>query len=325
VANNADLLYQMALALYDACAARGIEGLSEPPESDFPTESPYRGFNRFLKRLEGLRAGQRFIITIDEFEKIEEQIDSGRLTADLLEFWRGTFMTYPWLVLAFAGLHTLEEQRHDYWSPLFGSVTAIKVSFLTPKAARQLITNPSDDFLIDYDEDAIERITALTSGQPFLIQLIGHALVTRFNQQTFEEGREQERRFSRSDVEAVINAPEFDRDGHAYFSGVWWQAEQSAPEGQTAVLRALAPHPQGLTLEELAAAAALEPEQARAALETLGLHDVVRQQGDRYGYTVELMRRWVARRQVGTAARDGAPPRLPDTPLSPCGSGGPGG
>jgi hypothetical protein len=129
--------------------------------------------------------------------------------------------------------------------------------------------------------------------------------VTRFNQQTYEAGREQEQRFHLSDVEAVINAPEFDRDGHAYFIGVWWQAEQSAPEGQTAVLRALEPHPQGLTLAKLAAAATLEPEQARAALKTLGLHDVMRQRDDRYGYTVELMRRWVARRQVAAARDDG--------------------
>jgi hypothetical protein len=299
VSSDADLLYQMALHIYDECVAVGITGLDEPAEHDFPVARPYLGFTRFLRRLDGVRAGRRVIITVDEFEKIEAQMDAGRLTPDLLEFWRGSFMTYSWLVLAFAGLYTLEERRHDYWSPLFGSVTGIKVSFLTPGAARRLITEPAPDFDIDYAEAAIARILALTHGQPFLVQLIGHTLVTRFNQQTYEEGRERERRFHRADVEEVITAPEFDRDGTPYFSGVWWQAEQSHPPGQPALLSALASHRDGLPLAALAQAAGLEPEPTRAVLDTLVQHDVVAHRDGHYVYTVELMRRWVVRRKVG--------------------------
>lgn len=103
------------------------------------------------------------------------------LDDDLLAFWGGIITTFPWFVMAFAGLYTLEERRCDYWSPLFGSVTGIKVGFLAPDAARRLITQPGPDFDLDYDEDAIAAIIALTGGQPFLIQLIGHALVMRFN------------------------------------------------------------------------------------------------------------------------------------------------
>ncbi|MFP4440539.1 MAG: ATP-binding protein, partial [Chloroflexaceae bacterium] len=113
------------------------------------------------------------------------------------------------------------------------------------------------------------------------------------------EGRERERRFHLADVEEVITAPEFDRDGTPYFSGVWWQAEQSHPPGQPALLCALAPHPDGLPFPALAQAAGLEPEPARAALDMLEQHDVVAQHDGRYGYTVELMRRWVVRRKVG--------------------------
>jgi hypothetical protein len=297
VHSDADLLYQLALHIYDECIARGIAGLDEPAEQEFPADRPYLGFTRFLKRLDGLRDGRRLIVTVDEFEKIEAQIAEGRLTPELLDFWRGTFTTYPWFVLALAGLYSLEERRHDYWSPLFGSVTGIKVSFLTPGAARRLIAEPTPDFDLDYDDDAVSQIIALTGGQPFLIQLIGHTLVTRFNQQTYEEGREQERRFRLADVEQVINAPEFDRDGHAYFSGVWWQAEYSDQGGQLDVLRALAPHTAGLPLGEVVSATGLEPEQAIEAIKKLCDHDVVIERDGRYVYTVELMRRWVLRRQ----------------------------
>ncbi|NJL06704.1 MAG: ATP-binding protein, partial [Chloroflexaceae bacterium] len=274
VRDNADLLYQLALALYDACTERGIAGLDEPQEADFPSDSPTRGFNRFLTRLDRVRGSYRFIITVDEFEKLEAQIDAGRLTPDLLDHWRGVYMTYPWLVMAFAGLYTLEERRHDYWNPLFGSVMAVRVSFLTPGATRQLITQPSPDFALDYDEDAIERIIALTGGQPFLVQLIGHSLVTRFNQQTYEAGREGERRFHLADVDAVINAPDFERDGDPYFTGVWRQAERE-PAGQTAILAALAPHDGGLDRPALAAATGLPNDVLESALATLVQHDVI--------------------------------------------------
>lgn len=212
----------------------------------------------------------------------------------LLRFWRGAFQTFPWLVLAFAGLHTLEERRHDYWDPLFGSVTAIKVSFLARGAARRLIVEPTPDFDLDYDEDVLTTMLDLTNGQPFLVNLLGHALVSRFNQRTFEEGREQERRFHTTDLEAVLAAPHFFRDGDAYFSGIWDQAERSAPSGQPAILRALAPHAAGLTRTQLTAELPLASATLDEALTKLSAHDVIIAADDgRYRFTVELMRRWV--------------------------------
>ncbi len=295
VASTGELLYNLALAIFDETARVALR-LPEPDEARFCEHNPYTAFNRFLKRLEQARGARRFIITLDEFELIEQGIASGQLEPHLLDFWRGVIQTYPWFVMAFAGLHTLEEMRRDYWHPLFGSVTAIPVSFLSPGAATRLITQPALDFPLDYDVDAIERILALTNGQPYLVQLVGHALVTRFNRQTFEEGVERERRFSLADVDAVIAAPEFFRDGDAYFTGVWRQAEVSAPAGQTAALTALVAGV--LSAEELAASTGLTLPAALAALEALAAHDVVLQQSGGWAFTVELMRRWVAARKT---------------------------
>ncbi len=193
-------------------------------------------------------------------------------------------------------------------------MTAIPVSFLRPEAARRLITQPNPDFGLDYDLEALERIIDLTNGQPYLVQLIGHGLVTRFNRQSFEEGVERERRFSLADVEAVIGGPEFYRDGNAYFTGVWGQAKQGPPRQQT-ILTTLAHGP--ATGEDLAAQSGLSLEPSLAALKTLRRHDVVKQTDaakdkrvapalpgaafnetdisakDEWGFTVELMRRWV--------------------------------
>ena len=126
--------------------------------------------------------------------------------------------------------------------------------------------------------------------------LFSHGLVTRFNRQTFEEGVERERRFSLADVEAVIGAPESFRDGDAYFTGVWRQAETSEPPGQTAVLRALAQSEAGMPAEEIARQAGFAPEDVERALGILKRHDVVMEADGSWQFTVELMRRWVAQR-----------------------------
>ena len=298
VASTGELLYNLALALYDAgeetrVFGKNLVSFEEPHEQQFTAHNSYTAFDRFLKHLGRVRARRRFIVTVDEFELIEKGIQEGQLEPRLLDFWRGLIQTYPWFVMAFAGLHTLQEMTRDYWHPLFGSVTPIPVSFLGHAAVWRLITQPTPDFSLDYDREAVERIITLTHSQPYLAQLIGHGLVTRFNRQTFEEGKEQERRFSLADVEAVVNAPEFYRDGDAYFTGVWRQAESSNPPGQTTVLRALAQSEAGMPVGEIAHRVELTPEETRRALETLAQHDVVMEIEERWQFTVELMRRWV--------------------------------
>lgn len=292
VASTGELLYNLALALYDEVATLG--GWSEPDEERFTAHKPYTAFDRFLKHLDRLRGQRRFIVTVDEFELIENAIDKGQLEPGLLGFWRGIIGTYPWFVMAFAGLHTLQEMTEDYWDPFFGSVTAVPVSFLSREAAWRLITQPTPEFPLDYDATAVEQIIALTHGQPYLVQLIGHGLVTRFNRQAFEEGAEPERRFTVADVQAIIDAPEFFRDGDAYFTGIWRQAEKSKPPEQTAVLRALATSETGIPTVELAQQSGLEMGTVEGSLSTLARHDVVAEKAGIWQFTVELMRRWVA-------------------------------
>jgi hypothetical protein len=295
VRNTNELLFGLALKFYDAWCDSGHHNLAEPTEALFYDHNPYLAFDRFLGVLDRVRDRHRFIVTVDEFELIEQQINEQRVEMNLLAHWRGIIQTYPWLIMIFAGLHALEEMRQDYWSPLFGSVTAVDVSFLLYEAAWRLITQPAADFAIDYDADVVDQIIALTNGQPYLVQLIGHNLVTSFNRHLYEEGVSRDRRFTIHDLVAVINAPEFYRDGNAYFSGVWIQAATSQPNGQTTVLQSLSDGP--LSLTEIAIATGMSFDLVRAALYTLQHHDVIVQRDGRHSYAVELMRRWALQRQ----------------------------
>ncbi len=180
----------------------------------------------------------------------------------------------------------------DYWHPLFGSVETIPVTFLSEGATRRLLTAPSPDFAVDYSRDALEHIYALTRGQPYLTQLVGHNLITRLNEEMFEQQVERQARFDLDDVEATISSGAFFRTGGAYFTGIWAQAGEGPP-GSQEVLKALAGEP--ATVAEIMAPADLDAEAVGAILQRLAHHDIVTEDGGRWRCRVELMRWWLRR------------------------------
>jgi hypothetical protein len=202
------------------------------------------------------------------------------------------------LVIAFAGLHTLREMTQNYWHPLFSSVTAIPVSYLSDDAARRLIRQPTADFSVDYDSEAVEMILHLTNGQPYLVQHLGRSLVARLNQQLFEEGIERSPRLTCADVAEVIESPEFYRDANAYFTGVWQQAASTLPQDQTCLLTLLAAHERGMSTVEVARCTGFSLARAESILQALKRHDVVELRGAEWHLSVELMRFWLLRQQV---------------------------
>jgi AAA+ ATPase superfamily predicted ATPase len=293
--NTSELIYYLALEIYDTLSGEQKQNLSEPKSQQFTIENHYYALKRFLNQLDKVRDGLRFIIAVDEYENIEKLIENKGFEPELIWFWRGLIQTYPWFIMIFAGLHELHEMCHDYWNPLFASVKSIRVSFLSPQAARKLITEPVPEFDIDYNEDAVQLIISLTNGQPYLIQLICRELVTNFNREVFEEGRERERRFTVEDVETVINNPDFYSDGNAYFTGIWRQAEKSSPaDEQLKILRKLCY--KELSPLQLEQETTLNLEQVQATLKTLQDHDVIVERDGYYGYTVKLMQEWVKRK-----------------------------
>ncbi|MBF2075462.1 MAG: AAA family ATPase [Synechococcales cyanobacterium C42_A2020_086] len=314
-----ELLYALAIELYDSLPSAQQSDLEEPQHTQFTTRNPYHALWRFLKQLDRIRDHYRFIIAIDEFELLEELIEEQIIEQRLIGFWRGLIQTYPWFIMIFAGLHTLDEMRENYWSPLFSSITAVPVSFLSNSAVQKLVTQPSPDFDIEYDPEVVQAIYHLTNGQPYLVQLIGHALVTRFNQRVFAEGRQGEKRFKLEDLEAVVNSPEFYRDGDAYFAGIWRRAEISQPHGQLGILCKLCCAK--LSLPNLVEDGILSSEAVHSALEALKRHDVIEQEGNHYTYTVELMRRWVERMKIAkpedalALGRSSAADTVSNTPL----------
>ncbi|MEG4320550.1 MULTISPECIES: ATP-binding protein [unclassified Microcoleus] len=262
-----------------------------PPGDRDLLDLPYITFRRYIEQVIGNIEGG-LIVALDEFEKIEELIDAGKIDRDFIGFLRGMVQMSSKIAFAFAGLHTLDEMTEDYFNPFFASIIPIRVGFLSLGATRQVLANPDDDFLLDYKPEALDRIYELTGGQPYLTQLIGFLLVRHYNDQVFEMGHPRDPMFSIEDVETVINDPDFFSRGRYYFTGIWGQAMEGAP-GQQQILRALAPHLDGMNFDRLSAEIGMDRKSLEEALKTLERHDVVQQSDGCYCISVELFRRWV--------------------------------
>jgi hypothetical protein len=280
---------EVLMAISDAIS----EVVEIPPPADADLLNfPLPTFRRYFKQVEAELEEKGLIIGLDEFEKIEELIEEGKISEDFMGFLRYLAQKSPNVAFAFAGLHTLEEMTADYFQPFFASVINIHVGFLQPGATRQILANPDEEFPLDYTPDALDQIYALTAGQPYLVQLVGFQLVRRYNDYVFEQGRPRDPVFTVEDVEAVINEPEFFKRGRYYFDGVWGQAARGA-SGQQAILKVLAPHPQGLSIDALAQATGMEEKTLQEALKTLTRHDVVEESEGCWQIIVELFRRWI--------------------------------
>jgi Cdc6-like AAA superfamily ATPase len=294
VGSTSGLLYNLALAIYYTLS-KNQHIIDEPQESDFLERNPMTSFDRFLKKVDDVRDRKKIIITIDEFEIIENLIEQSKVDSQILDFWRSLIQTYSWFVLVFAGLHTLNEMTRDYWNPLFGSVQVIPVSYLSKKATESLIRNPSPNFNLVYTRSAVDLIYNLTYGQPYLVQHICHTLVAYFSRERSEKGFERKHEMTPEDIEVVVHMPEFYRNSNAYFDGIWEQAKEVHGEEQIQILNAISQ--ESLSNIELSQKIGVSLEKINTALGILVQHDVIQQQGNSYNYRVELMRRWVVRKQ----------------------------
>ncbi len=327
--NTGELLSYFALTLFDALEDAGYPGLDEPGQDAF-SGNGYQTFNRFLRSvrrtfLEPATENQknpsfldrifgkgkanakkkprlsRVILAIDEFELIEDAIADGRVDNVFLEFLRGVIHSERWLILALAGLHTLEEMTADYWNPLFASVTPVRVSFMSRGATANLLAEPAENFPLEFTNATVDRLFGLVQGQPYLTQLIAHSLVRNYNQKVFEEGESRSTRFEPMDIDEIVNSPEFYEQGSYYFSGVWGQAERSAPPGQLEILKSIARSKSPVRIENLVTTTKLDNMTVEACLTTLKKHDVITIIfEDTYTFAVPLMRNWIQRNKLAS-------------------------
>ena len=262
----------------------------EPPKFENLLKFSEITFKNFLQDALDTIPHQGLIIALDEFEILEELIKKNKITDTFLGVFRTWTQLSPRLGFVFAGLHTLKEKVGDYDQPFFSSFIPKRVSFLDKSSTYYLLAEPNQDFPLTYTRETLDRIYELTYGQPFLVQLIGFQMVSRYNK-LLQRPTPPQNTLTLEDLEVVLN-DEFFQQGSYYFDGIWKQAAEGAA-GQQEILKALAPHQDGLIQAELLKITQLTQKQLEEALKTLDNHDVIQQIDGRFKIVVELFRRWL--------------------------------
>jgi len=263
--------------------------LPQPTLDDF-TGEPAIAWREWLDKAEAALGKRRLFFTFDEFEWLVDTAEEHPQMEGAFSILRHIGQHRPRVYLLFAGAHRLEEMAPGgRWHDYFINVRGIEVSYLDEEDARGLITNPIDDFPLNYVPGAVDEIIHLTRCQPMLVQLMCSLLVEWLNSPT---RRQQGDWLTVTTNDVACAAEEVLAAGHsAYFVNLW----EDAGDGGQRVLRALARSPEGLPYGVLQSRSGIEADHLRKVLSRLTRYQLVEQVGDHWRIQVELTRRAFAR------------------------------
>ena len=167
ITSDSDLYEQMSGAITTQLKRRNFPA---PPVGDFRTAT-HKGFSDFCQRLSEAIPDHRVVLMIDEFEEIGRRVKEGEINKFIFSSLRNLMQFCEPIIFVFCGGHQFDEDTYDYWDVFFNSALYHRISFLDAEDADRLIKIPVKGDL-DYDPLAVERITTLTRGHPYFIQLV---------------------------------------------------------------------------------------------------------------------------------------------------------
>ncbi len=169
-------------ALYDAGVETWIPDLPDPDPARpfklafraalnraFAGDHSFETFELYVEAALKAARPKRVLLMLDEFDKLQEGIDSGITSPQVPENIRHLLQHQRDLSAIITGSRRLKRLREEYWSALFGFGHRIGVSAMPADDARRLVTKPVEGRL-DYLPQARDRIVELCARHPFLIQ-----------------------------------------------------------------------------------------------------------------------------------------------------------
>lgn len=148
-------------------------GVARASRDGISEAAPFADFRDYLDVVMNLlqERGLGLLLMLDEFDKLQEGIDSGVTSAQVPENIRFLIQNYPKLSAILTGSRRLKRLREEYWSALYGLGTSISVAALDEEGARSVVTKPVSGTLA-YSSEAVNRVLELTARQPYLMQCL---------------------------------------------------------------------------------------------------------------------------------------------------------
>lgn len=264
--------------------------LSSQLRALFDVDNVFDQFQIALEASLDAAAPQRVLLMLDEFDKLQEGIDTGVTSPQLPENIRYVFQNYDRLSGILTGSRRIKRLREEYWSALFGFGIPINVSVLDEAAARALVIKPVEGRLV-FAPSACDRVLELTARHPFLIQSLCHRIF-----ETCAETRELS--VSARGVEAAADVMAEDNE---HFRTLWDRLTTDRRRYLTCVVDQLADGPDRITSDLLAARLESDGVPIGEAasigddLEQLRELEVLALDASEYRIAIPLLSRWMRR------------------------------
>jgi len=244
-------------------------------------------FYEWLDQTHRRLGGRLLLFALDEFEKIEEAIEQGRMEVAVLDILRHLVQHYSsWLVLLFAGVRTLEDMGRN-WHSYFISVRPLHVSYLEPEAARKLILLPESNHPIRYEEQAVGAILEATRAQPFLVQAVCFELIQYLNSRLRRRAGPLGK-VTIDDAREAINQAV--HSAHIYFSDLW--ENTSRPE-QLILANLAYARSERVRFNDLSRGMDITRAAIHQVIEQLERRELVERKEGEYGFQVPMVRQWI--------------------------------
>ena len=163
------------------------------------SRQPLVDLNRYIKELDQnlLIMDEYMLLCFDEYELLSEQIVQNRLE-ELANTFRHWIQHSKRTICLFCGSKKIHELEGIDWTNYLINVRHVPIGFLDKKSALKLITRPSPDFKLKFEDDKTAvYLSELLGGHPFLIQAAMYELVLILNNKMCTTAKHQ-------DVETAI-------------------------------------------------------------------------------------------------------------------------
>jgi hypothetical protein len=222
-ASEGDFCYGLVRAIDRDTRSQGLPLPPIPSRKDFYAR-PYPALEDWLDDALPKLGERRLLLNLDEFEKIGSAIRDGRINERLFDQLRSMIQHYDRLGFLFSGVQNLDELG-PRWSNYFISVVPMEMHYLESHEAKDLLLNPDPEFTLRYDAGIVAEILRLTRCQPYLLQLIGSAIVNQANIQHTQLA-------TTTLLQAAIQ--DAFTNGEPYFTNIWTEFTGTTPAEVTA-------------------------------------------------------------------------------------------
>ncbi|MEQ9487176.1 CHASE2 domain-containing protein [Coleofasciculus sp. F4-SAH-05] len=228
-------------------------------------QEPFLTLQTWLEKLERIAPGKRFLLCLDEFERLSEVIATTNSRIPL-NFLRHVLQHRCQWILLFSGSHTLDELE-PYWSDYLINTRSLRVSYLQQPEAEELIVEPIAEFPKIYEPLTVSQIIQATRCQPYLVQLLCTVIVDHLN-------REKRRLATPDDVQTCI--PIAIETGGMYFRELWTSLSEPEQDFLESLITEETPHPQN-----------------KSTVRRLIRKEILEKTGDCYRFQVPLVERFI--------------------------------